>query len=202
MLESILTNIAYLYYPKRLCAVKDRTEYLARPEFIRLTETLENSLAENEASLHQLLLNIKGLPEFESIQDMSRHSWLDRCSTFEISYFGENRLDRIIILISLLVPYYVIYVLDNEIQKEPYRWKTHPQRNITKENDLYKMHFEKLEEIIQQSIKFTRLSDDTLSTSIEDLSFQDVTFDEFTLFSAFFLDDNNFTPLRKPETDL
>lgn len=202
MLESILKNVAYLYFPKGLCAVKDKTEYLARPEFIRLTETLENSLAENEATLHQLLVNIKDHPEFEGIQDMSLHSWLDRCSTFEISYFKENRLDRIIILISLLVPYYVIYVLDNEIERKPYRWKTFPERNVEKESGEYNDHLEKLNTIIRQTTKFTQLETDTAGVPIADLSFQDVTFNEFTIFTAFFLDNNNFTPRRKLEIDL
>lgn len=189
MLVNILKNIAYLYYPKGISNIDENERYLYSDEFRRLVFML-NTFYSNNNDYHLLLEKLKAYDIIDKIQDLTSLSF-DRCLTFEIDYLkGDNKLIKISINISILIPYYMVYVEENQIELNPYKWITLPKRNITLENTEYKEHLNLISSIVEETIKFHKFPEDIALKIIPDISYQDVRMGDFTFFNAFFRGDN------------
>lgn len=192
MIKSILENIVYTYYPKGISNIDERDKYLKSLEFSRLFAITDN-FHENRNNIDNytaLISEFKKYNWIKKIQDVSLLHWQDRALTFEIEYLENNKLIKLCVNISLLIPYYVIYVLENEIQIDPYKWITLPKRNKKLETTKYSEHIALISLIIKNITKFNLFPEDLANVILPDLSFKDIRMGDFTFFNAFFLDDN------------
>lgn len=203
MILTLLKNTAYTYFPRGVCSINERQKYLDSEEYKRLYHNSTTVFDDEEFknSYDRLITEFKKHTQFKAINDVSVLQWQDRCLSFEIDYVEENILSKICIRISLLVPYYLIYVTENEIEINPYSWKTLPVRNITKEQTIYKDHIDLLFEIINNVTGFIAFPEEYADIIITDLCFNDVKMGNFTLYNAFFLDDNKFKPNEEQNID-
>lgn len=190
MLENILTNIAYSYYPKNICSFNEKDKYKNSLEFKKLQHIL-NSFYDDAKNLHALKLLEKEFSKnikIHKIQDRTSLSF-DRCLSYELEIIeNDNVLVRICLNISLIVPYYVIYILENKINIDPYKWLTLPIRNKKMEMNTYSSHINSISLIVEKKLNINLFPEKFLHIIIPDLSFQENSFNEFTYFNAFFLD--------------
>lgn len=188
-----IKNIVYQYYPKGIDSFSCKEQYKNSNEYKRLTGKLKSSSSYKELSSYKNLLerlqNNKAIYNFE---DVSLLNWEDRCITLEINFIDDKVLNKICINISFLASYYTIYLLENEIELNPYKWKTIPKRNRDKEKTSFKNYIKMFSKIVEEEFMFTKMEDHLLAQVIEDISFQDISFGEFNLFNALFINENKF----------
>ena len=192
MIKSILKNIAYLYYPKGISNIEQKEIYQKSLEFKRLLSITNNFSKENEytISYNLLLSEFKKHEKLKDIKDVSLLHWQDRALSFEIDFLLDNKLNKLCLNISLLIPYYVVILLENEIELNPYKWVTLPKRNRILEATEYKDLLNLISSIVEDTIKYNKFPEDLVNTILPDLSFNDIRIGNFTFYNAFFLDDN------------
>lgn len=194
MLEEIFKNIAYLYYPIGISNISNFEDYNNSVEFNRLLKITTDFPQSNifKKQYLELVSELKEHEELKNINDNSLFHWQDRSISLEVDYVVGEKLNKLCINISLLIPFYCIYVLENEIELNPYKWKTLPERNKELEANQYKEIIYLVSEIIEKNIKFCRFPEEIANSIIPDIGFKDVQIGEFTYFNAFFLDENKF----------
>lgn len=193
MVEKILKNIFYTYYPRGIDNNQNKEAYLNSKEYKKLSETITCFNNYKDSIFYKnILIKINNLGFQNNISDSTLISWEDRCITLEIDFLNKNILSKICINKSLLIPFYTIYLLENEIETNPYRWKTIPKRNRVVENSSFKEIINSLSSIIEKEIGFFKMQDSLLEIVIRDINFNDIEFGSFNFFNAFFLNENKF----------
>lgn len=190
MIEIILKNLAHTFYPVGLCARNDRGAYINSFEFKNLIEKVNSAFADiNNKQIDLLILDkLKKneiLKDFENVTLESS----DRCLTYKSNFLEGNVLHQLCINISVIAPYYYVYVLKNDIEL-PYRWITLPARDKHLETEKFQSHIKKINEILNQ-LFLNRFPDTLLTKVLPDINYADVEIGSFTYFNAFFLDDVN-----------
>lgn len=193
MFKTTLTNIAYAYYPKGIDSIKQRDEYNNSDEFKRF-EMVVNSYYSTKENIHTLNLLKKEFSRHDSIKNFNDISSLsfDRCLTIEFEFLetDSGKLYRIVVMVSILIPYFFIYVLENEIQLEPYKWLSSPRRDKETESNKFKNEINLISDIIKQISNFDLFPEKYLDIVLEDVSFSDIRMGYFSFFNAFFKGEN------------
>ena len=192
MIESILKNIAYLYYPKEVCNIEQKDIYQSSVEYNRLLCLCNNFLNFKDCILdyNNLLKEFKKNSKLENMRDVTLAHWQDRAISFEVDYIVGDKLNKFCINISLILPYYNIFVLENQIELNPYKWITLPVRNKNLEEKQYSDLIKITSSMIEKTTAFSKFPEKLSNFIISDLSFNDIRFGSFTLYNAFFLDEN------------
>ena len=191
MIKNNLKNLAYLFYPKNIDNMLDKEYYLKTYEFKNLSNTLNEFTNYLESDFYTKIINeIKSIDQFKNITDTTVFNWEDRCISLEIDFLQNSTLNKICIHISFLIPFYIIYVLENEIELNPYKWKTIPTHNKEKENTIFLEKIKTLSLIIEKHTSFNKFPMHLINEIIHDINFQDIEMGEFNFFNAFFLNQN------------
>ena len=191
MIKNNLKNLAYLFYPKNIDNMLDKEYYLKTYEFKNLSNTLNEFTNYLESDFYTKIINeIKSIDQFKNITDTTVFNWEDRCISLEIDFLQNSTLNKICIHISFLIPFYIIYVLENEIELNPYKWKTIPTHNKEKENTIFLEKIKTLSLIIEKHTSFNKFPMHFINEIIHDINFQDIEMGEFNFFNAFFLNQN------------
>ncbi|MDI1254599.1 MAG: hypothetical protein PSV16_00735 [Flavobacterium sp.] len=189
MIEIILRNLAYTFYPVNICAMNERSKYMNTFEFKNLIGNINSAFAdiENDGLSLQILNTFKSHEILKNIEEATLES-SDRCITYKISFFEEEVLFQFYINMSILIPYYYVYVLKNTFESKPYRWITSPQRDRQVEIEKFSLHIEMTRNILD-AFNYNRFPDELVTKVIPDINYADVEMGKFTYFNAFFLDD-------------
>ena len=185
MIINCLKNIIYCYYPKGINNITEKEKYLNSKEFINLSNLL-NSI-NVETFTNKLETEIKKNIFFKNIQNRTSLSF-DRCITFELEIIKNDKLIRFVIELSVLFPYYYIYITENIIQNKPYMWMSLPIRNNELERK-YQSEINMLKIIIEDETGYFPIFENIKDVKINDLYFQDVEPENFTIYNAFFKDE-------------
>lgn len=190
MIEKILENLAYSFFPKGVCFITRREEYLNSLEFKKLDEITNFYYKNaNNYSYENLIFGFKSNNYLKAFKDVSMLNWHDRCFSFELDFNDGENLHLICLNISVLIPFYSIRVLENKINKKSFQWETNPVRNRKLETEKYKELVAQIEVIVENTLNYKKFPENILNIVIEDISFQDIKFGEFNFFNAFFLND-------------
>lgn len=177
----IYKNLIYSFYPKNICSFKDSETYINTKEYLLLRKTIDyfekQNTNENILSILKLKIN-----DFE-INDKSLLSWNDRCLTYEINIIENSTLYRIVINLSLIIPFYLIQIFQNKINKKNLQWLDYPK--ITN-SDKFQNITEKIASVIEKDLGFYKFNNNYTDKIISNISFEDITFGQFTYFNAFF----------------
>jgi len=190
MINIVLTNIVKTYYPVNVCALNQNDIYINSIEFKNLIDKINFAFS----SIREKKLNFEILEAFKKydilkdIEEVTSES-LDKCLSFKVSFFEDKTLYQLYVNLSVLVPYYSIYVLKNNFELDPYRWINLPERDKESETNKFDSHIKLISEIIQQKTLYTRFPETLLKTVIPDVNYSDIELGCFTYFNAFFLDD-------------
>jgi hypothetical protein len=189
MIEIILRNLANTFYPVSICAMNQREEYVKSFEFKNLIDKINSAFdLINDGNLNSQILDLlKGNEILKDIEEVTLE-FSDRCLSYKICFFEGKELYQLYINLSILVPYYYIYVLRNNIELEPYRWTDLPQRDKQAENVKFNLHIEAIARVLKKS-NFNKFPDELVTKVIPNINYADVEMGSFTYFNAFFLDD-------------
>jgi len=192
MIYEVLTNFAYMFYPKNVCPWDERDKYLGTIEYKRLRGLIESFDSEEGLKIRD---NIRKqfdddtiLKEFQdfSILDSSE----DRCFTFFLNVFEGGELLSIALYISFLVPYYVIR-----------RGWHHAEPWFTKERikELESQNFDNrkigdlildIEKIVEDKLSYNKFPETLMYSIINDIGFQGISLGHFNMYNVFFNNQN------------
>lgn len=183
----ILKQIVYLYYPSNLSATKKTDDYIKTQEFINLKASINSS--SRKENLEKLENEISYKLNEYNFQKVSLDHWLDRAECYWLDIIIENKLFRYKLQLSKLIPYFTIFLTELNLNSDNKTFASPPK--IIKE-DHYSQKSKELISYISEYIKINLgLKPFDLSWNnyiIEDVSFQDWDFGNFTLYNAFFSD--------------
>lgn len=190
MIDIILKNLATTYYPIGICAFDEFEKYTNTFEYKNLTRKVNSafSLIRQNGINKQILEELKKNENIKEIEDVTLES-SDRCLTYKVNFFEGNVLYQLCLNLSIIVPYYNVYVLKNNFELEPYRWLNLPERDKESEIDKFESSIKFISNIIEQKFLFNKFPDNLINTIIPDINYADVELGNFTYFNAFFLDD-------------
>ena len=110
MIDKVLTNLVYLFYPKNTCAYTQKDEYFATEEYNRLKEIIAGFASEENKNLRKSIIDsFEKDITLKNFNDLSLFDWEDRCFTFSLNIIEDKELYTISLYLSILIPYYVIY---------------------------------------------------------------------------------------------
>ncbi|KOP39662.1 MULTISPECIES: hypothetical protein [unclassified Flavobacterium] len=188
MIEDVLTNCVYLYYPKNVCPWDDKEKYLKTLEYKRLQSLIDYFDSDGKQSVRN---NIKKefqddviLKDFEDFSILDSNQ--DRCYTFFLNVFEGGELYSISLYLSFLIPYYTI------------RKQWHPAEPFYSKERIKELEKEKLdkrkidelvlavESIVENKLFYKKFPRLLMEYKILDVSFGDIYLGNFTMYNAFF----------------
>jgi hypothetical protein len=178
---------AYSFYPKNISAIKNQTQYLNSEENKRLDNVFQNPDL-------TLLRKVDELKDFfkssckKNIYDFTIQSWQDRAYNIQfILNKKENKTFILCVNISMLIPFYLCYIIEVEFDSIKNKLKCSPKINLELEKSIFNNDLMKSKLFIENILKYKEIRFEVLDSKITDLSFQDIELGDFTLFNAFFL---------------
>lgn len=187
MIQTVLTNLAYLFYPKNVCPWNESEKYLQTFEYKRLQATIDFFDSDENKKLRS---NIK--EEFEKdfilkdFEDFSRLDYQDRCFKFFLNVFENGKLHSITLYLSILSPYYTIVPIVHSASPffSQSRIDELEMENVDprKLNDLIL----DVEKIVESKLYYQKFPKELIHTIIDDISFQGIYLGHFKMYNAFF----------------
>ena len=188
MIQKVLKNIAYLYYPKNICSWTEKEKYFISEEYIRLRALIDSFDTNENQELRKVLTN-----EFEKdsalkdFQDFSRlDHWEDRCLTFFLTVIENGELKSINLYVSILVPYYVIQTVTHKNQMIIPQSKIDELEKNSSEIRKIDELISVIENVLETKLLYQEFSKELMNVVIEDITFQDSYLGHFKMFTAFF----------------
>lgn len=191
MIEDVLRNLAYLFYPKNICPWDEKEVYLQTLEYKRLKEIIDSFDSDENLKIRDTIKKeFKDDLILRDFEDFSRlDSNEDRCFTFFLNIFEGGELLSISLHISILLPYYAIR--RGWHHAEP--WFTKERIEELERENLDSRKLEDLildiETIVEEKLFYKKIPLSVMNTIIDDASFGDIRLGDFTMFNAFF---NNY----------
>lgn len=187
MIQKVLENIAYLFYPKNICSWTEKEKYFASEEYNRLRLIIDSFDSEENQKLRKVLTDEFGKDvTLKDFQDFSRLDYEDRCLTFFWTLVEDGKVKSISLSISILIPYYIVQTLTHEHQM-----LISPQQieELEKNNSETKKIGElvlEVEKIVENKLSYQKFPKELTHLVIKDIAFQDFYQGEFKMFNAFF----------------
>ncbi|TCN57391.1 hypothetical protein D0809_12505 [Flavobacterium circumlabens] len=187
MIYKVLKNLVYLYYPKNICFNTENGKYIVSDEYVRLNQIITKFDSEYRQDISENILK-----EFEkdyslkNFADFTLFDWGDRCMTFNLSIIEDGELYTISLLLSVVIPYYVIECKKNKIELLFSESKIIELQEANKETRKLNDLILKIEAIVEEKLLYKKLPNEIINFEIEDVSFQDAGFGHFKMFNAFF----------------
>jgi hypothetical protein len=182
--------IEYIYnlYPKEISSLWDNKKYISQPEYKRLLNLIfsrqifPETKKENLINLLQTNVNLK-------FNDFSLFTWNDRAYNLQ-SLIKSNGLTSIVLCIniSVIIPYYTIYILRTERENKKEIKRKHPpilNNSLLEKYDDLVSHIELL---LENQFSLKKFPNELKDEVIAHIGFQDIEIGKFTFFNAFFLD--------------
>lgn len=190
MIELVLNNIVSLYYPFGICASQDYDEYVETLEHKTFIKHLNNNfdLVEELSIDVKILDKLKENVLLKDIKNITSRSF-DKCLSYKIEFIEDDFLYQLCLNISLITPYYCIYVLKNRIKLNPYKWVDTPTRDFESEKHKFNNQMNLIKNIIESNYNFSHFPEFLINKIIPNVNYSDIEIGEFTYFNAFFLDD-------------
>lgn len=191
MIEIVLKNLAITFYPAGICAMNERETYTKSFEFKNLIDKVNSAFEtiSREQIDSQILVKLNENDSLKEFQNETLES-SDRCLTYKANFIEGKTLYQLCVNISVVVPYFYIYILKNDIELEPYHWITLPERDKQAETNKYNSQINEVADILKK-MDFNKFPDKLVTKVIPYINYADVDMGSFTYFNAFFLDDVN-----------
>lgn len=189
----VLENIAYLFYPKDIDAMKQKEVYINSYEYKTLTKSIVNTDNKNSSSINFSKYKEKVIIQLNHLNflDGTLLHWLDRAYNYQFYMVKNNKIYSLCINISLLIPYYTIYALEVDINPNTSKWENYPREIEKIANSTFKKEILELSRLTEEYLGYSLFPEKLINVIIEDISFQDIKKEKFTFFNAFFLNEKN-----------
>jgi hypothetical protein len=192
MIEDVLLNLIYLYYPKNICPWDEKEKYLQSFEYKKLQSTLDFFESdENRKKRCVILKEFEDDLVLKDFEDFSRLDFnQDRCFTFFLNVVEEGEMYSISLHLSILMPYYVIR--KGRHTSSPLFPKSLIEKLEREKVDTRKMDelILEVERIVEEKLLYKKFPSSLINKLIVDTSFGDIYLGYFTMFNAFFNNHN------------
>lgn len=178
-----LKKIAYTFYPKGICSIENNEEYLLSPQNINLKNKIK-ILSEDKIS-SEIIEELKKIDFYSKINNFTSFNFGNCYSFINEIIINYNTLIRINIEISVLVPFYYIYITENQIKDNPFKWESIPVRKKSLEI-FYKKEIEIASKIIEDKTNYKKFPEELIYEIIPNTSYNDISIGSFTYYNAFF----------------
>lgn len=126
----------------------------------------------------------------KELTDNSLFQWHDRAYNLQCKIDSFNNKSLVLCInISVVIPYYICYILEIEHSEKSETLKFIPRRNFVIENGLYLTFLEQTKIILEKEFHVKEFPKELLYESIKGINFQDIEIEKFNYFNAFFLND-------------
>ena len=188
VLEKI-EDIIKTFYPTSISSLEDYDKYILSSENKKLNN-IKSELFQSQKMIGQIdniILNVSEYERLKNIENYTSESF-DRCFSLKAEYKEERHLYQLYIRISILAPVYTIYVVSNPIENNPYRWLDTPKRDKDYER-IISDEILILKKVIENEINYSFIDKSILNKIVDDVSYEDVSFGNFSMFNALFTND-------------
>ena len=181
------------YYPRKISPLYDSTNYRNQPEYERLMEEISKRDIFPESQKDQLIADLKRLYGLD-FKDVSLFSWQDRAYNLQTLLKKEALICEVLCInISVLIPYFTIYVLKTE-QENSNDLKRKYSPLVSQELfNKYPQQVDSIQSLLRHDYDLNDFPHDLKNEIVNDVGFQDIPIGKFTFFNAFFLDKDNYT---------
>ncbi len=182
--ENEAEKIIYEFYPKGLSI--DSSKYVKSIEYNRLrNRIIEFGSKERTELFNSLVLLFKFNPKIKLIfKDFTLVDWLDRALNVQsVNETSPGIYHSLCINISIIAPYFCIYVLETEIDPNSKNWKSLPKKV---ESNIYLSEIKEIKKELIDYFKLKEFPSELLKKKI-DVEFLDISKGEFNFFNGFFL---------------
>jgi len=187
MIEKILMNLAYLFYPKNICYETDNESYTKSEEYIRLNQIITKFDSDYKEDISKnILTEFRNDYTLKKLTDFTLFDWGDRCMTFNVSIIEDGELFTISLLVSILIPYYIIECKKNEIEIFYSESEISELQKQNQETRKTKEMIKKIKIIIEDKLFYNEFPKRMRNFIISDISSQDARFGYFNMYNAFF----------------
>jgi len=187
MIDKVLTNLIYTFYPRGISFFTEYEKYIATKEYKRLKQIISRFDLEHREDLSKKILGyFEKDYTLKKIQDYSLLHIEDRCLTFNVAVIEDGELYTISLLISILAPYYVIKCQKNIIDLYFSKSEIAKLEKASKEKRKVKELILVIENIVEGKLLFNKFPKSMLDRVVLDVSFQEAEVGCFSMFNAFF----------------
>jgi hypothetical protein len=191
MINNILTNLVYLFYPRNISFQKEEDKYYNSAEHKRLLEKIEYfSKDENKDICYVIKNDFEKDNILKNLRIVDLLDWQDRSITFNLSIIENDELYTISLYLSILIPFYVIRVQKNKIEFFFSTMEINQMKNDNKDSRKIKDLIFQITSTIEDKMLYSEFPNALIGLIVEDVSFQEISFGKFNMFNAFF---NNST---------
>ncbi len=187
--EEILKDLVYTFYPKDICYEGDIQVYKRTPEFTKLSNIILNEFYLKD-NICLFLNSLKKNIFFSEIKEYTSFSFANSFLFILEFLEDKDKLIRINIEISILVPYYCVYMTENIINRNTYSWVTLPVRN-KKIEAKYIEEIGLVSRLVENIFNYKKFPEYLHYRVIDNISFSNIPFGKFTFYNAFFRYDDN-----------
>jgi len=197
MIDSLF-NIAYNYFPKGINSVDQPGLYYESNEIQLLTKVFNENFERQQKGGFDSFYNALQLvaPEMH-LHKNGLYIPNERAHNIHLTQLKETTLYSICLNISIIAPFYTLYVLETNIAhllKKPIDFLNAPQlntfRNKQKEIE-YQPTLDKIAQLTAQTFSAKLFPEELLEIVIPDINHDMIAMGKFTMFNAFFLDQYN-----------
>ncbi|MCD0475112.1 hypothetical protein LPB87_11980 [Flavobacterium sp. EDS] len=191
MINEVLVNLAYLFYPKNICPWDENEKYLQTEEYKRLSTTIDFFNSDGNKKLRS---SIKA--EFEEdlvlkdFEDFSRLDNQDRCVKFFLNVFEDGKLFSITLYLSILSPYYVIVSMKHSPSPFFSQLKINELELANTDTRKLKDLILDVESIVEKKLLYQKFPQELIHSVIDNISFQGIYLGHFKMYNAFFNNEN------------
>ncbi len=187
MINSVLMNLAYLFYPRKICSQKDEEKYFNSIEYKKLLDRIEYfNKDENRYLYNSLEKDFEKDSILKNFRNVSLLDWQDRSICFNLSIIEEDELYTVSLYLSVLIPFYTIRVQKNKIEYFFSNIEIAQMKNNNSDSRKIKDLIPEITLIVENKMLYKKFPDELINIIIEDISFQDIKFGKFNMFNAFF----------------
>ncbi|BDU24960.1 hypothetical protein [Flavobacterium sp. GSB-24] len=187
MIENVLKNLVYTFYPKNISFEKEREKYIASTEYTNLATILNKFEKEyKEVFSKKILSEFQNDYTLKNFQDFTLFNYGDKCMTFNFTYIENGQLYTVSLLISVIIPYYAIKVQKNIIELFHSENRIAEIEKANNEVRTLKEIIIDLEQIVESRFLYNKFPNEMLNIIVDDICFQEAGFGYFKLFNAFF----------------
>ncbi|WP_278022285.1 hypothetical protein [Flavobacterium ginsengisoli] len=187
MIEKVLKNLIYIFYPRNISFEREQEKYFVSDQYRRLNQTLKTFESDfKEVCSKNILEQFEDDYTLKNFQDHTLFEFGDKCLTFNFGIIEDGELYTVSLLISVLAPYYIIKCQKNIIELVFSKDRIAELEATNFEQRKLKEIILKLENIVEEKLYYNKFPDKMLNYVMEDISFQEADFGYFNMFNAFF----------------
>ncbi len=148
LLKKIFREITYTFFPINISFNEQNDEYVKTIEYKRLDAFIQSFSKDRNKVIEAIEMELKAVAPDFIYRNYTMFSWQDRCYNLQLlEVKTENVVYAICVNISILIPYYTLYVLKVNIKDK--RWQKLPTRDVKAENDMFAPELKKIKAVLE-----------------------------------------------------